>query len=70
MKKMNRNLDGVYFRIKRDDHYESICFSDLTKDEREEVLNGKSIEWVKSLCYILADSLKEIGDQFDIVCEH
>ena len=66
---MNRNLDGVYFRIKRDDHYESICFSDLTENEREEILSGKSIEWVKALCYILADSLKEIGDRFDIVRE-
>ena len=67
---MNRNLDGVYFRIERDGHYESICFSDLTKVEREDVLSGKSIEWVKSLCYILADTIKEIGDKFDIVCEH
>lgn len=66
----NRNLDGVYLSIERDGHYESVCFSDLTKDEREEVLSGKSIEWVKSLCYILADSLKEIGDQFDIVREY
>ena len=67
MKKMDRNLDGVYFRIKRGDHYDNICFSDLTKTERENVLSGKSIEWVKSLCYSLADSLKEIGDQFNIV---
>ena len=66
----NRNLDGVYFSIERDGHYESVCFSDLTENEREDVLSSKSIEWVKSLCYILADTIKEIGEQFDLVCEY
>ena len=35
---MNRNLDGIYFRIKRNNKYESICFSDLTEDEMDEIL--------------------------------
>lgn len=25
-----RNMDGVYFRVKRDGKYEPVCFSDLT----------------------------------------
>lgn len=66
---MNRNLDGVYFRIKRDDEWQNICFSDLTEDEREDVGRGRSVEWWKSLAYRMADSLKEIGDTFDIVGE-
>lgn len=68
-RKMKRNLDGVYFRIKREDRYESICFSDLTPDERESVMEGRDEKWLRSLCCILADVIKNIGDQFDIVCE-
>ena len=66
---MNRNLDGVYFRIKRDDKWQSICFSDLTKEEREEVGKDRTLEWWKSLAFIMADCLKDIGDQFDIVAD-
>ena len=39
---VKRDLDGVYFRIKRDEHYQAVCFSDLTKEERETVLEGKT----------------------------
>ena len=66
---MNRNLDGVYFRIKRDDKWQNICFSDLTEDERQEMMKNRSIEWFHSLCGILANKIKEIGDQFDLMCE-
>ena len=66
---INRNLDGVYFRIKRDDEWQNICFSDLTKEEREDVGQGRSAEWWKSLAYRMADCLREIGDQFDIAAE-
>lgn len=64
---MNRNLDGCYFRVKRDGKYEAICFSDLTDSERQEICKDRSAEWLKSLAYHLADRLKSIGDQFDIV---
>ena len=66
---MNRNLDGVYFRVKRDDEWQDICFSDLTEDERSEVMKDRSVKWLQSLCNILANKLKDIGDQFDLVCE-
>ena len=65
---MNRNLDGVYFRIKRNEKWENICFSDLTGDEMKEVMAGRSEEWLKNLCIILGQVIRRIGDQFDIVC--
>lgn len=64
---MDRNLDGAYFRVKRGEKWKSICFSDLTDEEREKVCEGRSAEWIKSLAYHLADSLKQIGDRFDII---
>ena len=66
---MNRNLDGVYFRVKRNGKWENVCFSDMTTEERDEVIKERPAEWWKSLAYILADCLKRIGDQFDIYSE-
>ena len=64
---MNRNLDGCYFRVKRDEKWCRVCFSDLTPDEMDDVLSGRSNEWLKSLCCYLAGVLRGIGEQFDIV---
>lgn len=64
---MNRNLDGVYFRVNRKDTWENICFSDLTKEEKEEVCKDRSIEWLKELAFIMADTIKSIGDYFDLI---
>ena len=68
MSRRNRKLDGVYFRIKRDDKWDHICFSDLTEEEMNKVLEGRDAEWLKSLCIILGQDLREIGDYFDINC--
>ena len=66
---MDRYLDGVYFRIKRNGKYENVCFSDLTEEEMNEVMNNKDEKWLKSLAVILGKKIKEIGDQFDICCD-
>lgn len=62
---MKRNLDGVYFRVET----ENICFSDLTEEQQDEVMKDRDTEWLKSLCKILAKTLKDIGDELDMVCE-
>lgn len=64
---MNRNLDGVYFRVERDGKWDSVCFSDLTEEEMDRVLEGRSEEWLRSMCKILVGKIKDIGDMFDIV---
>lgn len=61
-----RNLDGVYFRVKRDGKWDNVCFSDLTKEERDEVCKDRNINWMRSLVDILADRLRELGDALDI----
>ena len=66
---MNRNLDGVYFRVKRGPTYENVCFSDMTTEERDEVIKDRPVEWWKMLAYILGDTLRDIGDHFDIYGE-
>ncbi len=63
----NRNLDGCYFRIRRGEKYENLCFSDLTRDEQEELLKDKSPEYIQGLAIHLAETLRQIGDQFDLI---
>ncbi len=65
---MNRDLDGIYFRVKRDGKWDNVCFSDLTDEEMDKVLEGRDIEWLKSVCKILGRTIKRIGDEFDICC--
>lgn len=62
-----RGQDGVYFRVKRGKHWESICFSDLSDEEMDKVLEGHSVEWLKKMCKILGKTIKRIGDEQDIV---
>lgn len=64
---IKRNLDGVYFRIKRDGKWDSICFTDLTDDEMDEVLKGRGKEWILGLVKILAKTIQNIGYQLDLV---
>lgn len=64
---MDRNLDGCYFRVKRGEKYKSICFSDLDKDEKDMMTKDRNAEWLRCLCYHLAERLKEIGDLYDII---
>ena len=63
---MNRNLDGIYLRIKRNGKYQPICLSDMTKAELEENLNPDRGEWLKGAVIHLALTLHEIGDKFGL----
>lgn len=66
---IKRNLDGIYFRVKRDEKWDNVCFSDMTQDEMENVMNNRDIDWLKSMCVQLGRTIRNIGDQLDIVCE-
>lgn len=65
--KMNRNLDGVYFRINRDGEWDDICFSDLTEEEMNEVLKNKDNDFLKRLCIILGQTLYDLGEDLDVI---
>lgn len=77
MSKKQRNLDGVYFRVQRDGKWDSICYSDMTADERESVIYDRMDEkpideqvgYYKRLAEIMADSLYDMGEQLGVVCE-
>ena len=55
---MNRELDGCYFRIVRDGVGQSVCVTDLTKEERDILLADKDTQFLKNLCCYLADRIQ------------
>jgi len=62
----DRNLDGVYFRVKRAGNWETVAFSDLSENDMRLMLRDKPQEWLINLCVILGTTLKNIGDKFDL----
>jgi hypothetical protein len=54
---MKRNLSGIFFRINN----QNICFEELTEEQMDEVMVGRSEEWIKSLAKKLAQTVFKIG---------
>ena len=50
---MNRNLDGVYFRVKRDDKWQNICFTNSTNEETDTILKDRTEVWLLSMLEVL-----------------
>ena len=66
-----RNLDGVYVRVERDAKHHSLSFSDLAGNEQDAFLSRLDNEGLQRMCKLLADELRAIGDELDVVrCEH
>ncbi len=77
MAKKQRNLDGVYFRVKRDGRWQTICYSDMEQRERDEIARKKmetstpaeQAQWWRSMADMLADQLYDMGEQLGVTCE-
>ena len=63
---VERELDGIYYRVKRNDKYFNLCFSDLIEEEQQEILNRLDINGLHRMCKLLAGALRMIGDQLDL----
>ena len=64
---LERNLDGVFFRAKDENgKWNSVCFTDLSEQSQKDATNERTNEWLQSLVLSLANSLRTIGDEFDI----
>ena len=66
--KAKRNLSGIYIRSHNalEDKYESRCFEDLEEIYQKDWLNQLSKEGLIRTCLILADTLNEISNKFNI----
>lgn len=68
MKQQERNLSGIYARVKRDGKYQSIDITDMTPEELTEFLNSKemSVDYLARLVQNLVETIQIIADKFDI----
>ena len=64
--KTKRNLSGIFFRVRRGDKFENICFEDLNADEQCQMMKRQGKEWLMNLSQRLADVLNEVGMACDI----
>ena len=66
---VQRKLDGVFFRVNRDDKWCNVCLTDLTTEERDRMLAKYDRDQMYWLVGYLADLLRSIGDEFDVIAE-
>lgn len=65
--KEQRNLSGIYFRVERLSGFKNVCFEDLSADEQRQVVADYDKEQLFSLAQLLANTLNELGNHFDIM---
>lgn len=67
--KTKRNLSGIYFRAKNEEtgKYDNIVFEDLSNEEQNKIMDGRSLDYLKGLCKQLANTLNDIGEALDII---
>jgi hypothetical protein len=66
-----RNLSGVYIfhKFDNEEKREPTCFEDCPESRQDEWLNSLDPEAVKNLAKHLANTLRKIGDHFDIITQ-
>ena len=66
--KTKRGLSGIYFRSKNEEtgKFENVAFEDLEVDKQDTYMKDRNKKWLKSLAKQLANTLNDIGDQFEI----
>lgn len=77
MSKVPRNLDGVFYRVKRGGKWTNVCFSDMTPDERREIIYDRMDErpldeqvgYYRRLAELMADQLYGMSEQLGVTCE-
>lgn len=45
---VKRDLDGIYFRVCRDDKWQNVCMTDLNREEFESMTADRCFEWIQS----------------------
>ena len=66
---MERELTGIYFRVKRDDKYENIDFTDLTFEEQNDILDdeNKDMKFYERMFNLLQEELGNLIDTLDLL---
>jgi hypothetical protein len=68
--KNKHGLSGIYFRQKNTEtgKMEPVVFEDLEREKQDEILNNPELEteYYKQMIKMLADTLYQIAEEFDI----
>lgn len=56
------NMDSIYYRVKRDDKWQNVCFSDCTSEELAELTKDYTAEQWKRVALHFAEKLYELGE--------
>ena len=53
--------------MKRDGQRKPVCFSDMTEEEMDFILKDQDETWLRNMCKILGRTIRQIGDELDLV---
>lgn len=60
-----KKLDGIYYEMRDVDGWLKTAFEDMSDEEMDMIFEGKSDEWLKTMCKILGHALYHVGDLYD-----
>ena len=68
MKPQERNLSGIYARVKRDGKYRTIDITDMTPEELAEYLDkwGMDCDFLARLAQYLVETVQRVAENLDI----
>lgn len=68
---IRRNLTGIYIldKFEGEEKRQPTCFEDCQESTQDKWLESLEREALVSLAKQLAKTIKDIGDQLDLVCE-
>jgi len=61
-----RNLDNYTVRIFRDNKWQLLAFTDLTKKEQKEFLDSSPESTLRAIIKDLAENLRSLGDELEV----
>lgn len=59
--KKQYNMDGIYYRVKREGKWKDICFSDMTPEEIDEVIGDQPASYWRRVADHLAHNLRQLA---------
>lgn len=67
-----RNLSGIFIfeKSEDDEKRQPTCFEDCSEATQEKFMNSLEMDGLKEMCRMLAKTLREVGDQFDIARDY
>lgn len=54
-------MDGIYYRVKREGKWQNVCFSDMTVEERDEIIGERTAGYWRQVADYLANQLRNFA---------